>query len=375
MKEVFGMNRSRILAFSNKPPAPLPISTPQLEGASVGKRRHRRVPQIAERMLDCPGLVDDYYLNLLDWGKSNVIAIALENTVYLWDASSHTSWELETVSDDKGPVTSVSWAPDGRNIAIGLNNSEVQVWDSITNKKLRTLSDGHQARVGTLTWNNNILTTGSADSKIINNDLRVRNHIIETYRGHRNEVCGLKWSPSGRYLVSGGNDNLVHIWDRSMAGLNSASQWLHRIQDHTAAVKALAWCPYQSNMLASGGGMADGCIKFWNINTGACLNSIDTGSQVSALLWNNNDRELLSSHGLPDNKLTLWKYPSMVQMAELTGHTSRVLFMSQSPDGHSVASVGDETLRIWNVFGSPDEVKSSKETSAPEPFAHVSRIR
>lgn len=87
-------------------------------------------------MLDCPGLVDDYYLNLLDWGKSNVIAIALENTVYLWDASSHTSWELETVSDDKGPVTSVSWAPDGRNIAIGLNNSEVQVWDSITNKKV-----------------------------------------------------------------------------------------------------------------------------------------------------------------------------------------------------------------------------------------------
>lgn len=49
--------------------------------------------------------------------------------------------------------------------------------------------------------------------------------------------------------------------------------------------------------------------------------------------------------------------------------------MLQSPDGHSVASVGDETLRIWNVFGSPDEVKSSKETSAPEPFAHVSRIR
>lgn len=51
------------------------------------------------------------------------------------------------------------------------------------------------------------------------------------------------------------------------------------------------------------------------------------------------------------------------------------LYMLQSPDGLAVASVGDETLRIWNVFGSPDEVKSSKETSAPEPFAHVSRIR
>ncbi|XP_021752411.1 cell division cycle 20.1, cofactor of APC complex-like [Chenopodium quinoa] len=373
LKEVFGMNRSRILAFSNKPPAPLPLATPNLEAVSLPKRI-RRVPQTAERILDCPGLINDYYLNLLDWGKGNVLAIALENTVYLWDASTHTTLELVTVSDDEGPVTSVSWAPDCRHIAIGLDNSKIQVWDSTASRKVRTLREGHQARIGSLAWNRNILTTGSADSRIINNDLRVRSHIVETYRGHRHEVCGLKWSPSGRYLASGGNDNLVHIWDRSMASFNSATQWLHRIQDHTAAVKALAWCPFQSNMLASGGGMNDQCIKFWNINTGACLNSVNTGSQVSALIWSNNERELLSSHGLPDNNLILWKYPSMVQMAELTGHTSRVLFMSQSPDGLAVASAGDETLRIWNVFGNPDQATPKKEVTH-EPFAHVSRIR
>uniref|UniRef100_A0A803M5F3 CDC20/Fizzy WD40 domain-containing protein n=1 Tax=Chenopodium quinoa TaxID=63459 RepID=A0A803M5F3_CHEQI len=264
LKEVFGMNRPRILAFSNKPPAPHPIATPSLEAVSL-RKRIRRVPQTAERILDCPGLVNDYYLNLLDWGKGNVLAIALENTVYLWDASTHSTSELVTVSDDEGSVTSVSWAPDCRHIAIGLDNSVIQ---------LRTLREGHQARIGSLAWNRNILTTGSADSRIINNDLRIGSHIVETYRGHRHEVCGLKWSPSGRYLASGGNDNLVHIWDRSMASLNSATQWLHRIQNHTAAVKALAWCPFQSNMMASGGGMNDQCIKFWNINTGACLNWI-----------------------------------------------------------------------------------------------------
>uniref|UniRef100_A0A803KTZ5 CDC20/Fizzy WD40 domain-containing protein n=1 Tax=Chenopodium quinoa TaxID=63459 RepID=A0A803KTZ5_CHEQI len=339
LKEAFGMNRPRILAFSNKPPAPLPLDTSALEAVSL-RRRIRRVPQTSERTLDCPGLIDDYYLNLLDWGKNNFLAIALENTVYLWDASTNTVRDLVTVSDDEGPITS-----------------------------LRTLREGHQACICSLAWNSKILTTGSADSRIINNDLRVRSHIVETYRGHRREVCGLKWSPSGRYLASGGNDNLLHIWDRSMARINSSTQWLHRIQNHTATVKALAWCPFQSSMLASGGGMNDQCIKFWNINTGACLNSVNTGSQVSALIWSNNEHELLSSHGLPDNSLVLWNYPSMLQMAELSGHTSRILFMSQSPDGLAVASAGGETLQIWNVFGNPDQATPKKEATR-EPFAH-----
>lgn len=30
--------------------------------------------------------------------------------------------------------------------------------------------------------------------------------------GHRQEVCGLKWSPDGQYLASGGNDNRLHVW-------------------------------------------------------------------------------------------------------------------------------------------------------------------
>ena len=87
-----------------------------------------------ERMLDAPGLVDDYCLNLLDWGSANVLSIALGNTVYLWDASSGSTSELVTVDEDDGPVTSVSWAPDGRHIAIGLDSSAVQLWDSTSNR-------------------------------------------------------------------------------------------------------------------------------------------------------------------------------------------------------------------------------------------------
>ena len=137
------------------------------------------------------------------------------------------------------------------------------------------------------------------------------------------------------------------------AAATTATDPLHRLTAHRAAVKALAWCPFQSNLLASGGGTADRCIKFWNTHTGACLNSIDTHSQVCALQWSQHDKELVSSHGYSHNQLILWKYPSMVKVAELTGHTSRVLHMAQSPDGTTVCSAAaDETLRFWRILGS-----------------------
>jgi WD40 repeat protein len=52
------------------------------------------------------------------------------------------------------------------------------------------------------------------------------------------------------------------------------------LTEHTAAVKAIAWSPHQSGLLASGGGTADRCIRFWNTTNGHQLNHVDTGSQV-----------------------------------------------------------------------------------------------
>ncbi|KAI3867486.1 hypothetical protein MKX03_032339, partial [Papaver bracteatum] len=377
LAEVLNMNRPRILSFKNKPAKPVDSLFPEASAVQRTKltKSQRSIPQIADRILDAPEIIDDYYLNLLDWGSTNVLAIGLGYTVHLWDATESSSAELMTVDEDTGPITSVSWAPDGRHIAVGLNNSEVQIWDYTSNILLRTLQGGHQSRVGAMDWNKHILSTGGMDGLIINNDVRIRNHIVETYIGHDQEVCGLKWSSSGQQLASGGNDNLIHIWDRSVASLSHPTRWFHRLEDHNAAVRALAWCPFQANLLASGGGAADGSIKFWNTHTGACLNSVDTGSQVCSLLWNKNERELLSSHGFTENQLTLWKYPSMVKIADLTGHTSRVLFMAQSPDGCTVASAaGDETLRFWQVFGTPELAKPAPKTNT-EPFARWNCIR
>ena len=71
---------------------------------------------------------------MLDWRVTNILSIALSNTIYLWDASQSITSELLTVEDDAGPITSVKWAPDGRHIGVGLINSVVQLWDSASNR-------------------------------------------------------------------------------------------------------------------------------------------------------------------------------------------------------------------------------------------------
>ncbi|OQR88821.1 cell division cycle protein 20 [Achlya hypogyna] len=146
------------------------------------------------------------------------------------------------------------------------------------------------------------------------------------------------------------------------------------LHEHSAAVKALAWCPWERHLLASGGGTADRCIKFWHGATGASLQSVHTGSQVCGLLWSPSERELLSSHGFSQNELCLWSYPRMTRLREFTGHTARVLHIALSPDGGSVVSAAaDETLRFWNVFA-PRGAASTRFGSAAH-FAAQCGIR
>lgn len=68
---------------------------------------------------------------------------------------------------------------------------------------------------------------------------------------------------------------------------------MQQYSEHLAAVKAIAWSPHQHGLLASGGGTADRCLRFWNTLTGQALQSTDTGSQVCNLAWSKHANELV----------------------------------------------------------------------------------
>ncbi|XP_049851363.1 anaphase-promoting complex subunit cdc20-like [Schistocerca gregaria] len=304
----------------------------------------RIVPMTPERVLDIPDIINDYYLNLLDWSSTNILAIALKHSVYLWNAFNADVTQLLTLENQDDYVSSLAFSEDGRYLAVGVNSSTIRIWDVACEKQFRKLY-GHLARVCSLSWNDSVLTSGSRDTNIFNHDIRQERHHISSFQNHTHEVCGLKWSPEKLHLVSGGNDNILNVWS-----LGSAHP-IYTFTQHQAAVKAIAWCPWQRNLLASGGGAADRKIRFWNTGNGSCLNTIDTKSQVGSLLWSRHVKELISSHGYSQNQITIWKYPRLTKQVELSGHTNRILHMAMSPDGTTIASAsGDETLRFWKIF-------------------------
>eukprot|EP00798_Chlamydomonas_sp_ICE-L_P028038 gene28038-31138_t len=317
----------------------------------------RKIARAPFKVLDAPSLQDDFYLNLVDWSAQNVLAVGLGSCVYLWSA--HTS--KVTKLCDLAPsdvVCSVAWSQRGTYLSVGTNSGKIQIWDVVKVKVVRTM-EGHRTRVGTLAWGQGCLASGSRDRSILLRDVRAAEQFTQKLTGHRSEVCGLKWSPDDRQLASGGNDNQLLIWS-----VSSTSPIL-RFTDHVAAVKAIAWSPHQHGLLASGGGTADRCIRFWNTASGNALNSIDTGSQVCNISWSKNVNEIVSTHGYSQNQIIVWKYPSMTKLATLTGHALRVLYLAVSPDGQTIVSgAGDETLRFWNIFpGAKSQGQDSSSVS------------
>ncbi len=87
---------ARILAFAdrvNEPPEGSAGNAPKVMFGSASetpdsarKRKTRNIPAVPERILDAPELINDFYLNLIDWSSENLLAVALGVNVYIWNA-------------------------------------------------------------------------------------------------------------------------------------------------------------------------------------------------------------------------------------------------------------------------------------------------
>lgn len=63
--------------------------------------------KVPYKVLDAPELADDFYLNLVDWGSSGVLAVGLGESVYLWNSESGKVEQLLKLEGET--VTSVGW--------------------------------------------------------------------------------------------------------------------------------------------------------------------------------------------------------------------------------------------------------------------------
>ncbi|TKA70749.1 hypothetical protein B0A55_08834 [Friedmanniomyces simplex] len=169
---------------------------------------------------------------------------------------------------------------------------------------------------------------------------------------HSQQVCGMAWSPDGEVIATGGNDNQLFVFDHKKilrspqppppaasatkistrtrgdsdttikvrSGSSSADAAAPQGQapvliitlgQHkhlfllNAAVKALAFAPWQPSLLAAGGGSNDRCIHFFHAASGAKLATIDCFAQVTSLVWSAQRRELAATFGFaqPEHRI------------------------------------------------------------------------
>lgn len=192
---------------------------------------------------------------------------------------------------------------------------------------------------------------------------------------HSQQICGLSWSHSGDLFATGGNDNLCSLfetanvtsrWDRAVRAAarrqeqlsqpsNTASENLTPQQltpqavelkpgdekqrwRHAAAVKAIAFCPWQDGLVATGGGSNDKCIHFFHTCSGAALATISVSAQVTSLIWSNTRREIAATFGYaePEHpyRIAIFSWPDCRQIGAIPwdgGH--RALYAIPYPRG------------------------------------------
>ena len=212
-------------------PGALPTSN------AATSNKSRKIATQPERVLDAPGIVDDFYLSLVAWSPLNVLAVALETATYVWRADTGAVARLGDAPAGSYPAA-LDFSADGLFLGVGLGTGEVELWDVEAQKRLRTMK-GHATQVACLSWNQHILSSGCGDGSIWHHDVRVARHKVGELLGHQGEVCGLKWREDGELLASGGNDNVVNVWDGRVgdvaSGSRTTARWTKR--NHTAAVK------------------------------------------------------------------------------------------------------------------------------------------
>ncbi|KAK4118696.1 WD40 repeat-like protein [Parathielavia appendiculata] len=192
--------------------------------------------------------------------------------------------------------------------------------------------------------------------------------LLARIAAHSQQICGLAWSKNGDVFGTGGNDNLCCVFETTrvleahaahcvldedhqaessaaahVRGDSEVSEAQTEIQVsqspiydptlrlgpgdekhrwvHGAAVKAIAFCPWQESLVATGGGSNDKCIHFFHTGSGAALASISVSAQVTSLIWSTTRREIAATFGYaqPDHpvRIAVFSWPDCRQVAAI----------------------------------------------------------
>ncbi|KAG6833391.1 hypothetical protein H0H87_007376 [Tephrocybe sp. NHM501043] len=390
--KMYGMLRRSVASLFNIPPP--------ARASSVASNLTSR--QQCMMVLDGPGMSKDPLATPITWSLDNRIAVACGNDVFYQNLENRAVSRLCSLTlPDTGQLDHVHWGGTGweQKLALGTSRGIMQVWDAGRGPGKDALlcmwREEKSSGVGALAWNKQVVAVGLKDGSISLLDVRCAQ---ETRRVsvHKGKVIGLKWKLDGSMIASSDDLGIVHIWDkRTGKELLDAGTQGSKMR-HRGPVKALAWCPWKSDLLATGSTYPEGTIRVWSSSSPSALPTpiltIPLDTSVMSLHWSPHCKELLSTHGssfppLPPtrgsaavtvppaplkvlstsltNSLCVHDYPSGKRLLNLTSaHMGPVTHSCLAPDGEDVFTVcpREETIKKWHVW-SKRSMNDKKESA------------
>ena len=173
-----------------------------------------------------------------------------------------------------------------------------------------------------------------------------RARIGQTIATNTNIVASMTIDTNQKYVVTGGHDYAVRVWDMQRGTL------LHTLLDHQHIVFSVAFHP-DGHTFASGS--IDQTARVWDVHTGKCLHALthevmagSVHNGIWSLAYSPDGRLLAMGHS--NGTITVWSMPDARVQTILHGHTSWVRGLAFSSDGARLVSASnDHTACVWDV--------------------------
>ncbi|MDH3243482.1 MAG: WD40 repeat domain-containing protein [Saprospiraceae bacterium] len=242
--------------------------------------------------------VDDQIFSLLQLPSSHLLAGTMSGNLYFIDPEQPAG--TRNISYHRKGVFNIELV-GGSAVCAG-GDGRLSIWSIPEMELEETILLSHQSlRAIALTPDAQMLAVGSSDHKIYL--LHIPSYrIIEVLDdAHANSVFTLQFSADGRYLVSGGRDAHLNIWD-----INSL-RLVHSVAAHWYTVNTVRFRPGQKILATAS---RDKSIRLWEypdlqlIQTLAVQSGEGHSASVNNLIWSHDGKWLVTASD--DNTIIRW---------------------------------------------------------------------
>jgi WD40 repeat protein len=239
-------------------------------------------------------------------------------------------------------VTGVAVAPDGTYIASVSSDGQVRLWEPASGIVLRQIKAGKALNGVAISPDSRLVAVAAKDGSILVWD---RGGLeVGQFQVHQAEALCVTFTPDGRQLVSGSEDQTI----RGCDPFSGEERVCFHGHDHWVTCVAVS---EDGIYLASGS--TDSTVRVWNLREGREIVCLRGHSRRVNCVAFSPDGSLAS--GASDMSVRLWDWSKGKELLCLSGHHSHVWGVAISPDGRQLASAAfDRTVRVWDaVDGRP----------------------